>query len=78
MVSESESEIDLKYLFAEFRALPQHTYETIVDGITHRFAWANHRILNHSHHDCNVNVLEYWEVKPDGTQQHWDRVTFFL
>ena len=68
-------EKDLKYLFTEFRALPQHTHETTVEGITHSFAWANHHILNNSHHDCKVNVLEYWEVKPDGTQQHWVWIT---
>jgi hypothetical protein len=70
-------EKDLTYLFQEFRSLPQHTHEMTRDKVTHRFAWANGYSLNDSHHDCKVNVLEYWEIKADGSQQHWVWVTDF-
>ncbi len=68
-------EKDLKYLFEEFRALPQQHYELKEDKVTHRFAFANGHPLNDSHHDCPVNVLEYWEIHESGFQQHWVWVT---
>lgn len=68
-------EKDQKSLFEEFRTLPvQH--HTITDKeITHRFAWANGHVLNDSHTDCLVNVLEYWEEHANGEKQHWAWVT---
>ena len=34
--------------------------------------------LNESHADELVNVLEYWEIHPDGTVQHFSWITDFL
>ena len=50
---------------------------TVVDqsGITHRFRFLNRVTLNESHLDVLVNVIEYWEEKPDGTRQHFAWVT---
>lgn len=67
-------EKDLKYLFSEFRALPTEHFEMKEGKTTHRFEWANGHILNDSHPDCFVNVLEYWETS-GGSQQHWVWVT---
>jgi hypothetical protein len=66
-----------KALFEEFRALPKQTYEIKEGAITHKFAWANDHILNDSHQDCLVNVLEYWEEHASGFVQHWVWVTDF-
>jgi hypothetical protein len=68
-------EKDLKYLFSEFRALPKEQYDIQEKRITHRFEWANGHVLNDSHPDCLVNVLEYWEEHANGKTQHWVWVT---
>jgi hypothetical protein len=68
-------EKSLKYLFSEFRALPKEEYTLQQKGITHRFEWANDHVLNNSHPDCSVNVLEYWEEHTNGKIQHWVWVT---
>ena len=65
----------LKYLFSEFRALPREQHEIREKKITHRFEWANAHVLNDSHPDCLVNVLEYWEEHDNGKTQHWAWVT---
>jgi hypothetical protein len=64
----------LKYLFSEFRALPKEVHEIQEGEVTHRFEWANGHILNDSHRDCKVNVLEYWE-KCEEEEQHWVWIT---
>jgi hypothetical protein len=70
-------EEDQKALFEEFRALPVQCHEITGEdkGITHRFAWANGHVLNDSHPDCLVNVLEYREEHASGKTQHWVWVT---
>ncbi len=50
-----------KALFEEFRALPQQQHEIQAEKITHCFHWAKGHVLNKTHTDCQVNVLEYWE-----------------
>jgi len=44
-------------------------------GITHRFRYLNHAPLNNANCDCEINFLEYWEVKPNGKQVHFSWVT---
>ncbi|MCK4608035.1 MAG: transposase [Gammaproteobacteria bacterium] len=68
-------EKDLKYLFSEFRALPKESHEIQDKKVTHRFEWANGHVLNDSHQDCLVNVLEYWEDHANGKKQHWVWIT---
>lgn len=68
-------EKDLKYLFSEFHVLPKEQYKIQEKRITHCFEWANGHILNDSHPDCLVNVLEYWEKHDNGKTQHWVWIT---
>jgi hypothetical protein len=62
-------------LFEEFRALPRQQHEVVESKVKHRFEWANGHVLNDSHLDCRVNVLEYWEEHANGKIQHWTWVT---
>ena len=47
-------------------------------GILHHFRSCNGAPLNESNPDVSVNVLEYWEIHPDGTVQHFSWITDFL
>ena len=64
-------EKDLTSLFSEFRTLPRERHEIREKRIRHRFEWANGHVLNDSHPDCLVNVLEYWEEHDNGKTKHW-------
>ena len=64
-----------KLLFGEFRTLPRQQLEVCTDKVVHRFEWANGHVLNNTHPDCLVNVLEYWEERANGKRQHWVWVT---
>lgn len=46
-------------------------------GVRHRFRFLNEVPLNESNQDLLVNFLEYWEIHPDGRQQHFSWVTDF-
>ena len=46
-------------------------------GVRHRFRFLNEVPLNESNQDLLVNFLEYWEVHPNGRQQHFSWVTDF-
>ena len=46
-------------------------------GVRHRFRFVNEVPLNESNQDLLVNFLEYWEIHPDGRQQHFSWVTDF-
>jgi hypothetical protein len=48
-----------------------------IDDVTHRFRCLNEVALNQSNQDVVVNFLEYWEIQPDGTTQHFAWVTDF-
>jgi hypothetical protein len=53
---------------------------TLVDpatNILHHFRFCNGAPLNESNPDVLVNVLEYWEVHPDQTVQHFSWITDF-
>ena len=43
----------------------------------HIFRYVNDVPLNDEHFDYHVNVLEYWEEKPDGKKQYFSWVTSF-
>jgi Transposase DDE domain len=47
-------------------------------GIVHHFRLCNGAPLNESNADVLVNVLEYWEIHPDGKVQHFSWITDFL
>lgn len=83
---------DHKFLFntieSEFKRANVSTYEcttqkprsensqTIITT-THQFRFINQVPLNESNPDCLVNFIEYWEIKPDGRQQHFSWITDF-
>lgn len=46
-------------------------------GVRHRFRFINEVPLNESNQDLLINFLEYWEIRPDGRQQHFSWVTDF-
>ena len=43
----------------------------------HTFRYVNDVPLNDEHYDYRVNVLEYWEEKPNGKKQYFSWVTSF-
>ena len=43
----------------------------------HTFRYVNNVPLNDEHYDYRVNVLEYWEEKPNGKKQYFSWVTSF-
>lgn len=47
------------------------------DKIKHTFRYVNNVPLNDAHFNYRVNVLEYWEEKPNGKKQHFSWVTSF-
>ena len=54
------------------------TLEDPATGVVHHFRFCNGVPLNESNPDELVNVLEYWEIHPDGTVQHFSGITDFL
>ncbi len=54
-------------------------YEFVDDatGVQHRYRFMNKVPLNESNQDLLINFLEYWEIRPDGRQQHFSWVTDF-
>jgi len=47
------------------------------DKIRHVFRYVNDVPLSDQHFDYRVNVLEYWEEKPNGKKQHFSWATSF-
>jgi hypothetical protein len=74
---------DHTFLFEHLRALDEARRMqvlTLVDletDILHHFRFCNGAPLNESNPDVLVNVLEYWEVHPDRTVQHFSWITDF-
>ena len=68
---------DHKALFdaLESNARVQHWESTDGDGTHHRFRVLEQVALNKTNKDVEVNVLEYWETKPNGKRQHFSWVT---
>jgi Transposase DDE domain len=75
---------DHAFLFEHLQALDEAGQKTIrtwvdpVTGVLHHFRSCNAAPLNESHPDELVNVLEYWEIHPDGKVQHFSWITDFL
>ena len=64
-------------LFEEFESSPR-TRELARkdrDGAQHEFRYLEGVALNKSHPDLKINVLDYWETKPNGKRQHFSWVT---
>jgi hypothetical protein len=74
---------DHTFLFEHLRGLDEAgrmQVLTLVDpatNILHHFRFCNSVPLNESNPDVLVNVLEYWEVHPDRTVQHFSWITDF-
>ena len=72
---------DHAFLFEHLRTLDeagQIQVLTLVDpatGVLHHFRFCSAAPLNESNPDELVNVLEYWEIDPDGTVQHFSWIT---
>jgi hypothetical protein len=75
---------DHAFLFAHLQALDEAgemEVLTLVDpatGILHHFRFCNGAPLNESNSDELVNVLESWEIHPDGKEQHFSGISDFL
>jgi hypothetical protein len=75
---------DHAFLFGHLQALDEAgrmRILTLVDpttGVLHHFRFCNAAPLNESHANELVNVLEYWEIHPDGKVQHFSWITDFL
>ncbi len=64
---------------ADLAGRTQHL--TLVDpatGVLHHFRFHNAVPLNESHPNERVNVLEYWEIHPDGKVQYFSWITDFV
>src|SRR5271156_5607010 len=74
---------DHTFLFKHLQGLDeagQIQVLTLVDPVTdvlHHFRFCNRAPLNESNPDVLVNMLEYWEVHPDRTVQHFSWITDF-
>jgi hypothetical protein len=72
---------DHAFLFEYLRVLDeagQKQVLTLIDPATevlHHFRFCTGAPLNESNSDVLVNVLEYWEVHPDGKVQHFSWIT---
>ena len=54
---------------------PTLTLDDPATGLLHHFRFHNRVPLNESHPDCWVNVLEYWEIHPNGKIQYFSWIT---
>lgn len=69
-------ETDHKFLFDWVNNSIYETHErTDKDGTKHRYRFINEVPLNDAHFDLNVNFLEYWQEKKDGSVLHFSWVT---
>ncbi len=75
---------DHAFLFDHLRTLHEAgqmqvlALEDPATGVVHHFRFCNGVPLNESNPDELVNVLEYWEIHPDGKVQHFSWITDFL
>ena len=75
---------DHGFLFQHLRILDEAgqmqvlTLHDPATGILHHFRFCNGAPLNESNPDVLVNVLEYWEIHPDGKIQHFSWITDFV
>ena len=72
---------DHKFLFEQVRQAERAGQVTVweqvdeASGVRHRFRFLNDVPLNESNQDLWINFLEYWEIQPDGRQQHFSVVS---
>lgn len=67
---------DHTYLFDWIKDLKPTIHQHIDElGVEHEFHAYTNVPLSDSHHNYRVNVLEYWETKPDGRKQYFSWVT---
>src|SRR4051794_4625721 len=75
---------DHGFLFGHLRRLDEAgqmqvlTLHDPATGILHHFRSCDGAPLNESNPDMLVNVLEYWEIHPDGKIQHFSWITDFV
>jgi hypothetical protein len=75
---------DHAFLFENLQTLdeagqmPILTWEDPATGVLLHFRFCNGVPLNESNPDELVNVLDYWEIHPDGKVQHFSGITDFL
>jgi len=68
---------DHEFLFEWIKHAKGTEVIEIKDKIKHKFRYVNDVPLNDEHFDYRVNVLEYWEEKPNGKKQYFSWVTSF-
>lgn len=68
---------DHEYLFDWIKHAKGKEVVFVRDKIKHKFRYVNDVPLNDEHYNYRVNVLEYWEEKPNGKVQHFSWVTSF-
>lgn len=67
---------DHKYLFEFVNGIKCNYLEECDHiGTIHRYRWLENVPLNDANYDCEVNFLEYWEVRKDGKELHFTWVT---
>lgn len=68
---------DHEFLFDWIRHAKGKEVVLTKDKIKHKFRYVNNVPLNDANFDYRVNVLEYWEEKPNGKMQYFSWVTSF-
>lgn len=68
---------DHKFLFDWVNQAKGKEFEITKNKIKHRFKYVKKVPLNDEHFDYKVNVIEYWEEKPNGKKQYFSWVTSF-
>jgi len=66
---------DHAFLFDWIKHAKVNEHTISLDQIKHRFRFVHDVPLNDEHFDYKVNVLEYWEEKPNGKKQYFSWVT---
>ncbi len=69
---------DHEHLFDWIKHAKAKEIEIKQDNIKHTFRYVNDVPLNDTHFDYRVNVIEYWEEKPNGKRQYFSWVTSFI
>ena len=68
---------DHEYLFDWINTAKGKEFSLTKNKIKHKFRYVKDVPLNDENYDYRVNVLEYWEEKPNGKKQHFSWVTSF-
>jgi len=68
---------DHNFLFDWIKHAKGNEYMITKEKVKHRFRYVHDVPLNDEHYDYRVNVIEYWEEKPNGKKQHFSWATSF-